>query len=117
MRLEIELTDAQLAAIAERVAMLVAAREERWFTQKELAAHLGCSARTILNYQRAGMPHLMVGTKPRFKASACEAWLTARGGRGKVAAITNGAAQPPDAAGRPPAPGPQEAESYGQESG
>jgi integrase len=84
MRLEIELTDAQLAAIAERVAMLVAAREERWFTQKELAAHLGCSARTILNYQRAGMPHLMVGTKPRFKASACEAWLTARGAVGRL---------------------------------
>jgi hypothetical protein len=81
VRLEIELTDAQLEAIAERVADLVRSEPERWLSQNELADHLGCSVRTISNYHRAGMPHLMLGSHPRYRASDCEAWLTARGGR------------------------------------
>jgi excisionase family DNA binding protein len=75
VRLEVELTDAQLATIAECVAELVVAREERWLTPKELADHLSCSVRTISNYHRAGMPHLMVGSHPRYRASDVEAWL------------------------------------------
>ena len=72
MRLEVELTDAQLEAIAERVAELVRA-DERWLSQKELADHLGCSVRTVSNYHRAGLPHLMVGSHPRYRASECGA--------------------------------------------
>jgi hypothetical protein len=79
VKLELELTDEQLSAIAERVAELVVT-QERWLSQKELAEHFGCSVRTVSNYQRAGMPHLMIGSHPRYRASEVEAWLTARGG-------------------------------------
>jgi hypothetical protein len=65
VRLEVELSDAQLEAIAERVAELVSNGPERWLSQKELAAHFGCSVRTVSNYHRAGMPHLMIGAHPR----------------------------------------------------
>jgi excisionase family DNA binding protein len=81
VKLELELTDEQLAELAEQVATLVRSEAERWLSQKELAEHLGCSVRTVSNYQRAGMPCLKVGSHPRFKASDCEAWLTARDGR------------------------------------
>jgi excisionase family DNA binding protein len=81
MRLELQLSDEQVAALAEKVAELVPSGPERWLSPKELADHLGCSVRTVSNYQRAGMPCLRVGSHPRFKASKCEAWLTARGGR------------------------------------
>jgi excisionase family DNA binding protein len=74
VKLELLLTDEQLSAIAERVAELVKA-EERWLSQKELAEHLGCSVRTVSNYHRAGMPHLMVGSHPRYRASEVEVWL------------------------------------------
>jgi hypothetical protein len=104
VRLEVQLTDAQLAAIAERVAELVPSGPERWLSQKELAAHLGCSVRTILNYQRAGMPHLMGGSHPRFKASDCEVWLTARTGRAYDRVSSNGPAPLPR-------PGPDQEES------
>jgi excisionase family DNA binding protein len=81
VRLEIELTEAQLASIAERVAELVSTAPEKWLSQKELAEHFGCSIRTVSTWQKAGMPCLRVGSHPRFKASECEAWLTAKGGR------------------------------------
>jgi excisionase family DNA binding protein len=78
VRLEIELTDAQLAAIAERVAELVTNGPERWLSQKELAEHFGCSVRTVLTWQKQGLPCLRVGSHPRFKASTCETWLSGR---------------------------------------
>jgi hypothetical protein len=67
--------------IAKRAAELVQQEPERWLSQKELAAHFGCSIRTVSNYHRAGMPHIMVGSHPRYRASECEAFLTARSGR------------------------------------
>jgi phage terminase Nu1 subunit (DNA packaging protein) len=79
VKLEFELSDEQLAAIAARVAELVVA-QERWLSQKELAEHFGCSVRTVSNYQRAGMPHQMVGSHPRYRASEVEAWLASRHG-------------------------------------
>jgi excisionase family DNA binding protein len=111
VKLEVELTDAQVAAIAERVAELVVAREERWLSPKELAAHLGCSVRTILNYQRAGMPHLMVGSHPRFKASDCEVWLTARSGRAYDGVSSNGPAPLPR-----PGPDQEEGDPLGKQA-
>jgi hypothetical protein len=92
VKLEVELSDAQLAAVAERVAELVREREERWLSQKELARHLGCSVRTVSSYHRAGMPHLPVGSHPRYRASECEAWLRERAGGGRIAPATNGPA-------------------------
>ena len=91
-----------LEVLAARAAEILAERTEpeRWLSQKELAAHFGCSVRTILTYQNAGMPHLMIGSHPRFKASECEAWLRARAGRGRLEPTTNGAASPAG-----PAPG------------
>jgi excisionase family DNA binding protein len=80
VKLELELTDEQLLAIAERVAELVSNGPERWLTPRELADHLGCSVRTVSNYQRAGMPHQMVGSHPRYRASEVEAWLASRHG-------------------------------------
>jgi hypothetical protein len=62
VKLEIELTDAQLDAIAARIADRVP--HERWLSQRELAEHFGCSVRTVSSYTRAGMPHLMVGSHP-----------------------------------------------------
>jgi phage terminase Nu1 subunit (DNA packaging protein) len=77
VKLELELSDEQLSAIAARVAELVKAGE-RWLTQRELADHLGCSVRQLSNYQRAGMPCLMVGSHPRYRASEVETWLADR---------------------------------------
>jgi hypothetical protein len=95
VRFELELTDEQLEAIAERVAGLVPAPTERWLSQRELAEHFGCSVRTILTYQKAGMPHLMIGSHPRFKASECEAWLDSRNGSvGRLSQPQDGAAPP-----------------------
>jgi hypothetical protein len=106
-----------LEVIAERVADMVAQKPEPWLTKKELAEHWRCAPRTIDNYVKAGMPKGRHGTKLIFKASECEAWLDARQGRAYDRVDSrNGAAQPPEAPGRPPAPGPQEAESYGQEA-
>jgi excisionase family DNA binding protein len=94
VKLELELSDEQLAAIATRVAELVKV-DERWLTQRELADHLGCSVRTISNYQRAGMPSVRVGSHPRFRASDCEEWLTARSGRAYDGDSSNGPAPLP----------------------
>jgi hypothetical protein len=50
VRLEVELTDAQIAAIAERVADIIAAREpapERWLDTKDAADYLGCHPVTL----------------------------------------------------------------------
>jgi hypothetical protein len=81
VKVEFELSDEQVRVIARHAAEFVDESPERWLSQKELANHFGCSVRTVLNYQRAGMPHLVVGNKPRFRASDCDAWLTARAGR------------------------------------
>jgi excisionase family DNA binding protein len=87
--LTISLGDELIEAIATRAADLVHARPERWLTPKELAEHFGCSVRTVSNYHRAGMPHLMIGSKPRYRASDVEAWLTASGNGGRVAPFAN----------------------------
>ena len=50
MKLELELTDAQLEAIAARVAEIMAAREpaaERWLDTKDAADYLGCHPVTL----------------------------------------------------------------------
>jgi hypothetical protein len=52
--LQIELPAELVEAIAERAAELVREQPERLLTPKELAAHLGCSVRAILNWQRPG---------------------------------------------------------------
>jgi hypothetical protein len=80
VRLEVELTDAQLVAIAEKVAEINGDREERWLSQMELAQHFGCSVRTVLTWQKQGMPHITVGSHPRYRASEVEAWLNGRNG-------------------------------------
>jgi hypothetical protein len=110
MRLTIELTDEQLEAIAECVAELVKA-EQRWLTQRELADHLGCSVRTISNYHRAGMPHLMLGSHPRYRALDCEEWLTARSGRAYDGAPSNGPAPLPR-----PGPDQEEGDPLGKQA-
>lgn len=92
MRLEVELPDAVLSAIAARVADLLDEREERWLSQEGLADHFSVSVRTVQNWRRAGMPHLMAGSHPRYRPSECEAWLRAGGGSGRIASNANGAA-------------------------
>jgi excisionase family DNA binding protein len=49
VRLEIELSDAQLEVIAERVAQIMADREpeERWLPTNEAAKYLGCHPVTL----------------------------------------------------------------------
>jgi transposase len=89
VRLEVELTDAQLKAIAQKVAEINGDREERWLSQKELAQHFGCSVRTVFTWQKQGMPHIMVGSHPRYRASEGEAWLARQSG-GRVEPIATG---------------------------
>jgi hypothetical protein len=91
VRFELELSEAQFAALAERVAEHLAVRKERWLSQKELSQHFGCSVRTVLTWQKQGMPHITAGSHPRYRASECEAWLARQSG-GRVKPIANGAA-------------------------
>jgi excisionase family DNA binding protein len=48
---------------------------EPWITKQELAERLGMSQRWIEKQIHKGMPSQRLGNRPRFKASAVEAWL------------------------------------------
>jgi excisionase family DNA binding protein len=50
---------------------------EPWITKQELAERLGMSQRWIEKQIHKGMPSQRLGNRPRFKASAVEAWLRA----------------------------------------
>lgn len=67
------------ALIRDAVAdALGAQRPARLLTPRELAAELGVSVDTIERRAREGLPHVLVGTRRRFDAGACRAWLAAR---------------------------------------
>jgi hypothetical protein len=94
------------------LARLIAAGSEPWLDRKALAAHLGCSLRSIDYRVEEGMPYATVMGRPKFKASEVEAWLETNGhlerriddGGTVVAGSANGAA-PAD---NRPAPGHEE---------
>ena len=52
---------------------------EPWLDQKGLAEHLACSVRWIRYRMAEGMPHAMIGGRPKYRASEVEAWLEAHG--------------------------------------
>lgn len=52
---------------------------EPWLTQKEIAAHLGCSERWIKYRVVDGMPSAIIAGRRKFRASESEKWLQREG--------------------------------------
>ena len=53
---------------------------ERWYSQKEITAHLGISRDMILIWiAKRGMPASKVGRLWKFKASEIDAWVKSGG--------------------------------------
>ena len=117
MKVELVLTDEQVDMIARRVAEVIVETPEPWRDEDWMVENWGPSPRTLLNYRKAGMPYERHGRTVYYVFSECKAWLAARNGRAYDRDVQiDGAAQPPDTPGKPPAPGPQEGNSYGQEA-
>jgi excisionase family DNA binding protein len=53
---------------------------ERLMSEQELADYLGVHVDTVRRWRRLGTgpPYVLVGTKPRYRPSAVEAWLDRR---------------------------------------
>jgi excisionase family DNA binding protein len=49
---------------------------EPWMTKQQLANHLKMSIRWIEMCVREGMPMMRFGSRPRFKASQVEHWIS-----------------------------------------
>jgi hypothetical protein len=45
-------------------------------TKRALAAHLSVSVFHVDRLVKSGLPHVLVGSRPRFDLSACMAWLS-----------------------------------------
>jgi hypothetical protein len=52
---------------------------EPWLDKRGLAAHLGCSVSWVEKRAASGMPHTVIAGRVKFKVSAVEPWLEARG--------------------------------------
>ncbi len=76
------LTDADVEAIAEAVARLiapVAPEPSPWLTSEAVAAHLACSSRSVQNYARRGTLRCSrVGGLLRFRREDVEAFARGR---------------------------------------
>lgn len=49
---------------------------EPWMTKQQLANHLSMSVRWIEMCVRDGMPMMRFGSRPRFRASEVENWIS-----------------------------------------
>jgi excisionase family DNA binding protein len=49
---------------------------EPWMTKQQLANHLGMSIRWVEMRVRDGMPMMRFGSRPRFRASQVEDWIS-----------------------------------------
>lgn len=67
--------------VAQRVAEILADRDEQLVDAARLAELVGSSVTTINRFVRGGMPFQWVGAQKRFSPAACRAWLRDRGRR------------------------------------
>lgn len=49
---------------------------EPWMTKQQLARHLSMSVRWIEQRVKDGMPMVRFGSRPRFRASEVEQWIS-----------------------------------------
>jgi hypothetical protein len=52
---------------------------EPWLSKRDLAQHLGCSVSWVEKKAAAGLPHTVIAGRVKFRVSAVEPWLEARG--------------------------------------
>ena len=57
----------------------MSASSEPWLDKRGLAAHLGCSVRSIEYAVRDGMPSAVIFGRVKFRASEVERWLEQTG--------------------------------------
>ena len=50
-----------------------------WLSKRDIAAHFGCSIRSIEYAVAAGLPHAIIFGRPKFQIPACEEWLEHNG--------------------------------------
>jgi predicted DNA-binding transcriptional regulator AlpA len=85
----LDLPDALVEQIAERVAVLLAERAEPkaepWLTVEQAAAHLGISTSQLYTLasrrRRNGVPLTKEGARSYFRASELDRWRESGGGR------------------------------------
>ena len=46
-----------------------------WVSEKQLAAHLGISARHLHNLRQAGLPHVLLGSSVRYDIHEVESFI------------------------------------------
>lgn len=59
--------------------MTVAELKSGWLDKRGIAAHLGCSVRSINRRMQEGMPHAEIMGRAKFRVEEVEPWLEQHG--------------------------------------
>jgi hypothetical protein len=71
-------------AVQDAVSELEPQPRPALLNRQQLGRELGCSAPTITRLMRDGMPHVVLGTVPRYELDAVLRWLRERAARGQM---------------------------------
>jgi hypothetical protein len=67
------------AGLSSGIPMKPAGAVERWLDKKGLAESYSCSVRSIENAMSAGLPHLRIFGRAKFRVSETDRWLFEKG--------------------------------------